>query len=152
MINKGRIYGGRSVNISHYLAGMKESMATIRRALPWAGWTAFVLVVVAGAAYWYLSAQRMRLEDETRRELAQASRDLRSNLNELSSNAAKYFVHKNKRGDDAIQEFARRNPYVDLPTTSSNHASNGLTKKEEDRKSTRLNSSHSGESRMPSSA
>jgi hypothetical protein len=83
-----------------------------------AGWTALVLASVAGLAYWYLSAQRMRLEEETHRELAQASRDIRSNLTELSSNAAKYFTNPENTADRLIVEFARRNPYVDLHKTT----------------------------------
>jgi len=93
-----------------------------QRLFPSAGVAAAVLLGLASLGYLYLSSQRLRLEEQTRREIAQAGRDLRNNLSGLASSASKYFGDPGKRELESIKEFARRNPYID------DHAADRITK------------------------
>src|SRR5262252_5695939 len=77
------------------------------RVFPSAGVIAAAVLSVAALAYWYLSSQRSRLEEQTRGELAQAAQGLKANLSALSSSALVFFQHEVRP-----IEFAGRNPYV----------------------------------------
>src|SRR5713101_1190353 len=54
----------------------RETMS-FKRALPWMGWAVIGLMVVSALGFWYLSGQRLRLDEENRRELAHVAHDLR---------------------------------------------------------------------------
>src|SRR5262245_6341458 len=79
----------------------------IRRVLPWLGW---VLTAVAAAVllgFWYLSAQRLQLDQENRRELSHVAHDLKSILDATTESATNFF-----KDPKTVTDFAKRNPYV----------------------------------------
>ena len=80
-----------------------------------------------------------------------SSADLRNNYNEISTFCHNYpepvFITKNGKGDLAVMSIEA---YEEM--TSRFELYSQLKEGMEDRKSTRLNSSHSRKSRMPSSA
>ena len=96
----------------------------LSRVLPWMGWAMTALIVVIGVGFWYLSAQRLRVDEENRHELSHVARDLTEILTELSSSAGVYFkVYKdkdNKRNETGI-------PATSVSITSSRSSSSWLS-------------------------
>jgi hypothetical protein len=76
----------------------------------------FVVLALAGLGLWYVYSVRVQLDEENRRELAHAARDLSSILASLRSSAEKFIQEAQKESGQKIppkvQQFARRNPYI----------------------------------------
>ena len=69
----------------------------LRRALPWMGWALTALIVVIGLGFWYLTAQRLRVDEENRKELSHVARDLTGILTGIRDSAKNYFIEKTKK-------------------------------------------------------
>jgi hypothetical protein len=86
-----------------------------RRALPWLGSSLLLVMALAGVWIWYLYSQRLLLDEDNRRELAHAARDLETILSGLNSSAKKFFKRMPASGEEReklLPAFERRNPYI----------------------------------------
>jgi hypothetical protein len=81
----------------------------VRRSLFWLGSVLAVLAAVGGLGTFYLFTERVRLDDENRRELALVAHDFERILGAVNQSAVKLFSQRH-----SLKAFAQQNPYIQV--------------------------------------